>query len=80
MLGIKKGPRIWIKGSENVDVKVDLWTSMLDKISIDFFRKSEKVRESQLRWFGHVRRRRLSVPVRRVEDLMISGLRREGRS
>ncbi|GKB52505.1 hypothetical protein Tco_0903258 [Tanacetum coccineum] len=38
-----------------------------------------KMREGQLRWFGHVKRRSQSVPVRRVKDLVVDGLRRRGR-
>nr|GEU39280.1 ribonuclease H-like domain-containing protein [Tanacetum cinerariifolium] len=37
-----------------------------------------KMREGRLRWFGHVRRRAQSV--RRVEALVVDGLRRRGRS
>ncbi|XP_074361011.1 uncharacterized protein LOC141701220 [Apium graveolens] len=40
---------------------------------------SEKVREGRLRWFGNIRRRRIATPVRRVEDLVVSGSRRRGR-
>ncbi|GJZ37461.1 hypothetical protein Tco_0583652 [Tanacetum coccineum] len=38
-----------------------------------------KMREGQLRWFGHVRRRPQSTPVRRVEALVVDGLRRRAR-
>ncbi|GJV26191.1 hypothetical protein Tco_1378886 [Tanacetum coccineum] len=38
-----------------------------------------KMREVRLRWFGHVRRRPQSTPVRRVESLVVDGLRRRGR-
>ncbi|GJX44892.1 retrovirus-related pol polyprotein LINE-1 [Tanacetum coccineum] len=38
-----------------------------------------KTREGRLRWFGHVRRRPQPTPVRRVEDLVVDGLRRRGR-
>ncbi|GJV91301.1 hypothetical protein Tco_1539114 [Tanacetum coccineum] len=37
------------------------------------------MREGQLRWFGHVRRRPQSAPVRRVEALVVDGMRRRGR-
>ncbi|XP_074362390.1 uncharacterized protein LOC141702639 [Apium graveolens] len=40
---------------------------------------AEKVREGQLCWFGHIRRRRIATPVRRVEDLVVSGSRTRGR-
>ncbi|GJW96353.1 hypothetical protein Tco_0178161 [Tanacetum coccineum] len=38
-----------------------------------------KKREGRLRWFGHVRRRPQSSPVRRVEALIVDSLRRRGR-
>ncbi|GKA89059.1 retrovirus-related pol polyprotein LINE-1 [Tanacetum coccineum] len=38
-----------------------------------------KMREGQLRWFGHVRRRPQSAPVRRVKALAVYGMRRRGR-
>ncbi|GKA17415.1 hypothetical protein Tco_0697252 [Tanacetum coccineum] len=38
-----------------------------------------KMREGRLRWFGHVKRRPQSAPVRRVEGLVVGGLRRRGR-
>ncbi|XP_071686936.1 uncharacterized protein [Rutidosis leptorrhynchoides] len=39
----------------------------------------DKLREEWLRWFGHVRRRPLTAPVRRVEALTVDGVRRRGR-
>ncbi|GKG33959.1 hypothetical protein Tco_0434118, partial [Tanacetum coccineum] len=38
-----------------------------------------KIREGWLRWFRHVRRIPQSAPVRRVERLVVSGLRIRGR-
>ncbi|GJR66511.1 hypothetical protein Tco_0012576 [Tanacetum coccineum] len=38
-----------------------------------------KMREGRLRWFGHVKRRPQSAPVRRVEALTVDGARRRGR-
>ncbi|GJZ79728.1 hypothetical protein Tco_0644565 [Tanacetum coccineum] len=59
---------------------------MLDMIPNEVYRAELKVetiinrmREGQLRWFGHVRRRPQSAPVRRVEALVVDGLRRRGR-
>ncbi|GJV10815.1 hypothetical protein Tco_1352356 [Tanacetum coccineum] len=37
------------------------------------------MREGRLRWFEHVRRRPQSAPVRRLEALVVGGLRRRGR-
>ena len=39
----------------------------------------EKLREGRLRWFGHVRRRRSTEPVRRVEGFQVEGKRGRGR-
>ncbi|GJS05542.1 hypothetical protein Tco_0322050 [Tanacetum coccineum] len=36
---------------------------------------TNKMREGQLRWFGHVRRRPQSAPDMRVEALVVNGLR-----
>ncbi|KAL6522790.1 hypothetical protein OROHE_016637 [Orobanche hederae] len=54
--------------------------TMLDRIPNGVFRKSlevapisAKVREGRLRWFGHVRRRLASAPVRRVESVLVVG-------
>ncbi|GJT86278.1 ataxia telangiectasia mutated family protein [Tanacetum coccineum] len=41
---------------------------------------TNKMREGRLRWFGHVRRRPQSTLVRRVEALVVEGLRRRDRS
>ncbi|GKB87948.1 retrovirus-related pol polyprotein LINE-1 [Tanacetum coccineum] len=65
------------------------WTCgkiLLDMIPNEVYRAQLKVdsiinkmREVRLRWFGHVRRRPQSAPVRRVESLVVDGLRRRGR-
>nr|GEV04133.1 protein transport protein SEC24-like CEF [Tanacetum cinerariifolium] len=65
------------------------WTcgkSMLDMIPNGVYRAElevetiiNKMRERRLRWFGHVRRRAQSAPVRRVEALVVDGVRRRGR-
>ncbi|GKD28920.1 hypothetical protein Tco_1239698, partial [Tanacetum coccineum] len=39
-----------------------------------------KMREGRLRWFGHVKRRPQSTPVKKVEVLVVDGLRRRGRT
>ncbi|GJY23573.1 hypothetical protein Tco_0397231 [Tanacetum coccineum] len=39
-----------------------------------------KMREGRLRWFGHVRRRPQSTPVKKVEVLVVDRLRRRGRT
>ncbi|GKB39235.1 hypothetical protein Tco_0884177, partial [Tanacetum coccineum] len=65
------------------------WTcgkTMLDMIPNGVYRAElevetiiNKMREGRLRWFGHVRRRPQSTPVRRVEALAVDGMRRRGR-
>ena len=35
----------------------------------------EKMRESHLRWFGHVQRRAINAPVRKSELIQIEGIR-----
>ncbi|GJR09801.1 retrovirus-related pol polyprotein LINE-1 [Tanacetum coccineum] len=35
-----------------------------------------KMREGRLRWFGHVKRRRETAPIRRVEAMLVEGSRR----
>nr|GEV11295.1 hypothetical protein [Tanacetum cinerariifolium] len=39
----------------------------------------DKMGEGRLRWFGHVKRRPQSAPVRRVEAMVVEGSRRRGR-
>ncbi|GKF17818.1 hypothetical protein Tco_0062736, partial [Tanacetum coccineum] len=39
----------------------------------------DKMRGGRLRWFGHVKRRPQTTPIRRVEALLIDGSRRRGR-
>ena len=38
-----------------------------------------KLREGRLRWFGHVRRRDQTTPLRRAESIIVDGIRRRGR-
>ena len=56
--------------------------TMLDRIPNRLYREKlgvvemdEKLREGRLRWFGHVRRRRSTEPVRRVERFQVEGKR-----
>nr|GEV10918.1 putative cytochrome P450 [Tanacetum cinerariifolium] len=65
------------------------WTcgkTMLDMIPNGVFRAAlnvdsiiDKMREGRLRWFGQVKRRPQTAPVRRVEAMVVEGLRRRGR-
>ena len=59
---------------------------MLDRIPNRLYREKlgvvemgEKLREGRLRWFGHVRRRSSTEPVRRVERFQVEGKRGRGR-
>ncbi|GKC72943.1 hypothetical protein Tco_1118826 [Tanacetum coccineum] len=38
-----------------------------------------KMREGRLIWFGHVKRRPQTASVRRVDAILVDGLRRKGR-
>ncbi|XP_035830627.1 uncharacterized protein LOC118479881 [Helianthus annuus] len=58
----------------------------LDKIINEVFMErqgiasiSDKIREGRLRWFGHVRRRQTTDPIRIVETLIVDGRRSRGR-
>nr|GEX76064.1 protein transport protein SEC24-like CEF [Tanacetum cinerariifolium] len=74
---------------EVVEWRMLRWTcgkTMLDMIPNGVYRAElevetiiNKIREGRLRWFGHVRRRPKSAPVRRVEALVIDGMRRRSR-
>nr|GEU59249.1 transposase, Ptta/En/Spm, transposase, Tnp1/En/Spm-like protein [Tanacetum cinerariifolium] len=74
---------------EVAELRMLKWTcgkTLIDMIPNGVYRAQLKVetiiskmREGQLRWFGHVRRRPQSAPVRRVEPLVVDGLKRRGR-
>ncbi|KAD2806036.1 hypothetical protein E3N88_39413 [Mikania micrantha] len=65
----------WICGHTRLDrIRNEVFLKRLQVANI-----SEKVREGRLRWFGHVRRRSQSAPVRKVELLTVEGKRGRGR-
>ncbi|GJR27882.1 retrovirus-related pol polyprotein LINE-1 [Tanacetum coccineum] len=74
---------------EVAELRMLRWTcgkTMLDMIPNRVFKAElevesiiHKMREERLRWFGHVKRRPQTAPVRRVEALFVDGLRRRGR-
>nr|GEW71481.1 hypothetical protein [Tanacetum cinerariifolium] len=74
---------------EVAELRMLRWTcgkTMLDMIRNRVFRAEievesiiHKMREERLRWFGHVKRRPQTAPVRRVEALLVDGLRRKSR-
>ncbi|GJV12190.1 retrovirus-related pol polyprotein LINE-1 [Tanacetum coccineum] len=71
---------------EVAELRMLRWTcgkTLLDMIPNGVYRAQlevetiiNKMREGRMRWFGHVRRRPQSSPVRRVEALVVDGLRR----
>nr|GEX04413.1 putative cytochrome P450 [Tanacetum cinerariifolium] len=74
---------------EVAELRMLRWTcgkTMVDMISNEVFRATldvdsiiDKMREGRLRWFGHVKKRPQSAPVRRVEAMVVEGSRRRGR-
>nr|GEU39134.1 hypothetical protein [Tanacetum cinerariifolium] len=74
---------------EVAELRMLRWTcgkTMLDMIPNEVCRAElevetiiKKMKEGRLRWFRHVRRRPQSAPVRRVEALVVDGVRRRGR-
>ncbi|GKE70956.1 hypothetical protein Tco_1529028, partial [Tanacetum coccineum] len=74
---------------EMAELRMVRWTSgktMVDMIPNGVFRVElgvdsiiDKMREGRLRWFGHVKRRPQTAPVRRVEAMLVEGSRRRGR-
>ncbi|GJY35355.1 retrovirus-related pol polyprotein LINE-1 [Tanacetum coccineum] len=74
---------------EVAELRMLRWTcgkTMVDMIPNGVFRAEldvdsiiDKMREGRLRWFGHVKRRPQTAPVRRVEALVVEGSRRRGR-
>ncbi|GKB62668.1 hypothetical protein Tco_0918854 [Tanacetum coccineum] len=74
---------------EVAELRMLRWTygkSMVDMISNRVFRAKlnvdsiiDKMRERRLRWFGHLKRRPQTAPVRRVEAMVVDGSRRRGR-
>nr|GEY30296.1 retrovirus-related Pol polyprotein LINE-1 [Tanacetum cinerariifolium] len=74
---------------EVAELRMLRWTcgkTLFDMISNGVYRAQlevesiiNKIREVRLRWFGHVRRIPQSALVRRVEALVVDGLRRRGR-
>ncbi|GJR68277.1 hypothetical protein Tco_0014342 [Tanacetum coccineum] len=58
---------------------LDMIPNRVYRAELEFETIINKIREGRLRWFGHVRRRPQSTPVRRVEALVVDDLRRRGR-
>ncbi|GJR50518.1 retrovirus-related pol polyprotein LINE-1 [Tanacetum coccineum] len=74
---------------EVVELRMLRWTcgkSMVDMIPNGVFKAEldvdfiiDKMRERWLRWFGHLKRRPQTAPVRRVEAMVVDDSRRRGR-
>ncbi|GKD14150.1 ataxia telangiectasia mutated family protein [Tanacetum coccineum] len=89
------GSECWpiTKAQENkvevAELRMLRWTcgkSTVDMIPYGVFRAElevdsiiDKMREGRLRWFGHLKRRPQTAPVRRVEALLVNGSRIRGR-
>ena len=78
-----------VRKFEVAEMRMLRWMSgctMLDRIPNRVYREKlgiaaigDKLREGRLRWFGHVRRRSPTEPVRRVEGIHVEGKRGRGR-
>nr|GFA31132.1 hypothetical protein [Tanacetum cinerariifolium] len=72
---------------EVAELRMMRWTcgkTMVDMIPNGVFRLDvdsiiDKMREERLRWFGHVKRRPQTALVKRVEAMVVKGLRMRGR-
>ncbi|KAL6560155.1 hypothetical protein OROHE_006393 [Orobanche hederae] len=78
---MKKSLESKLEAAEMSMLRWSCGRTLLDKIPNGVFRIvlevasiSAKVREWRLRWFGHVRRRQASAPVRRVEVCWLKGV------
>ncbi|GKC04601.1 hypothetical protein Tco_0996211 [Tanacetum coccineum] len=57
---------------------VDMIPNGVFRAELDVDSIIDKMREGRLRWFGHVKRKPQTVPVKRVEAMLVEGLRRRG--
>ncbi|GJX21405.1 cell division control protein 6 homolog B-like protein [Tanacetum coccineum] len=62
---------------EVAELRMLRWTCRRAELEVETI--INKMREGWLRWFGHVKRRPQSTPVRRVGALVVDDLRRRGR-
>ena len=64
----------WMCGFTRMDgIRNDVIRSLAEVAPIE-----EKIRESRLRWFAHVKRRNVAAPVRRCEMIVPPPVEREG--
>ncbi|GKA34606.1 hypothetical protein Tco_0721035 [Tanacetum coccineum] len=69
------------KSAEGLNNRLESWRDLLEDNGVRGGSggiENAKV-DLWLRWFGHVKRRPQSAPVRRVEALLVDGLSRRGR-
>ncbi|XP_076951351.1 putative sphingolipid transporter spinster homolog 2 [Bidens hawaiensis] len=65
----------WMCGHTRLDrIRNEVFRERLGIVSI-----GEKIKEGRLRWYGHVKRRQETTPVRVVETLNVEGRRSRGR-
>ncbi|GKC66063.1 hypothetical protein Tco_1098661 [Tanacetum coccineum] len=57
---------------------VDMIPNGVFRAELDFDSIIDKMREGRLRWFGHLKWRPQTAPVRRVEAMVVDGSRRRG--
>ena len=63
----------WMCGFTRLDrIRNEVMRSLAEVAPIE-----EKLRETRLRWFGHVKRRSVAAPVRRCE-MIVSPVERDG--
>ncbi|GJU89902.1 hypothetical protein Tco_1302325 [Tanacetum coccineum] len=58
---------------------VDMIPNEVFKAELDVNSIIDKMREGRLRWFGHVKRRPRTAPVRKVKAMLVEGSKRRGR-
>ncbi|XP_076893865.1 uncharacterized protein LOC143545988 [Bidens hawaiensis] len=73
---------------EVADMRMLRWMcghTRLDRIRSEVFRERlriasicDKIKEERLRWYGHVKRRQLTSPIRAVETINVEGRRSRG--
>ncbi|GJZ51585.1 retrovirus-related pol polyprotein LINE-1 [Tanacetum coccineum] len=64
---------------EDVSHMLDMIPNLVYRAELEVETIINKIREGRLRWFGHVRIRPQSAPIKIVEGLVVDGLRRRGR-
>nr|XP_043619672.1 uncharacterized protein LOC122591471 [Erigeron canadensis] len=81
--------KVQVSRVEVAEMRMLRWScgkTLSDRIPMGVFRAElevgtiiNKLREGRLRWFGHVRRRDRTAPLRRAESIYVQGIRRRGR-